>query len=86
MKYEDYEEDYGPVNIYKLDVYIIDHDECGADEIKTVIENQRYPNRCTSPHVDTIKEFQIPSWNESHPLNKRGSEELMRSIFAPTSV
>ena len=49
---------------YKIELFIIDHDECGQDEIKSVIENARYPNRCISPHVAAISACEIGEWDD----------------------
>lgn len=54
---------------YKVEILIVDHDRCGADGIKDVIENSRYPNRCISPYVMEIKEAEIGEWHDGHPLN-----------------
>lgn len=54
---------------YKVELLIVDHDRLGADKIKSVIENQRYPNHCISPNVMDIKEEDIGEWEDSHPLN-----------------
>lgn len=54
---------------YKFELLIVDHDRLGADQIKSVIENQRYPNYCISPYVMEIKERDIGEWEDSHPLN-----------------
>ena len=54
---------------YMAQVLIIDHDEVGADGIKTVIENARYPNRCIMPRVVRTDEAEIGEWYDQHPLN-----------------
>jgi len=56
------------VKVYKVELLIVDHDQCGADEIQTVIENQRYPNRCISPSVMDIEEREV-EWSDNCPLN-----------------
>jgi len=50
-------------------VLIIDLDELGEEEIKSVIENVHYPNRCISPDVFNIETADIGEWNDDHPLN-----------------
>lgn len=54
---------------HKIEILIIDLDEIGADEIKSVLENTRYPNRCISPEVKSIKTVDIGEWDDDHPLN-----------------
>lgn len=48
---------------------IIDMDDIGAEEIKVVIENVHYPNRCISPDVVNIETADIGEWDDDHPLN-----------------
>lgn len=56
---------------YKIELLINDHDEVGAEEIKTILEEQKYPNWCIAPLVADIKEADIGEWNDEHPFNKR---------------
>ncbi len=55
---------------YKVTLLIIDIDEIGAEEIKDVIENVHYPNRCISPDVAQIESAEIGEWYDDHPLNR----------------
>jgi hypothetical protein len=48
---------------------IIDLDELGAEEIKSVIENAHYPNHCISPDVVSIETVDVGEWSDEHPLN-----------------
>lgn len=57
------------MKVYKVELMIIDFDEVGQDEIKMVIENQKYPNRCISPDVMRIDERDIGKWDDENPLN-----------------
>lgn len=50
-------------------VLIVDHDELGADEIISVIEHTRYPNRCIMPMVKDVHTADIGDWHDDHPLN-----------------
>jgi hypothetical protein len=52
---------------------IIDMDDIGADEIKVVIENAHYPNRCISPDVVNIETADIGEWDDDHPLNSNAT-------------
>ena len=56
-------------NVYKIELFVIDHDIIGVDEIKEILENTRYPNRCISPHVTNIEGKDIGEWDDSNPLN-----------------
>ncbi len=55
---------------YKITLLVIDHDGCGPDDIKEVIESAHYPNHCISPKVKDIEERDIGTWTDDHPLNK----------------
>lgn len=57
------------MNVYRVEILIVDHDHCGPTEIKSVIENSRYPNRCIMPHVMNIEEREIGDWEDNNPLN-----------------
>lgn len=58
------------MKVYKLEVMIIDFDELGGEEIKDVMENQKYPNYCISPDVMSMQSVDIGEWSDEHPLNK----------------
>lgn len=60
---------------YIVTITIIDLDEIGAEEIKDVIENTRYPNRCISPYVFKIESADIGEWSYEHPLNDEKTAE-----------
>jgi len=53
---------------YKLEILIIDFDGVG-DEIKDVIEQQKYPNHCIAPDVKKMEVVDIGEWHDDHPLN-----------------
>lgn len=54
---------------HKVTLTILDLDEIGAEEIKIVIENTHYPNRCISPEVVSIETVDVGEWSDDHPLN-----------------
>lgn len=62
------------MKVFKLEIMVIDHDNIGYDEIKSVIENARYPNRCISPEIKS-GEFASIEWSDDHPLNNRNTCE-----------
>ena len=67
---------------YKVELLIIDFDDCGADEIEGIIENANYPNDFISPNILSIKEAEIGEWYDDHPLNKaEGFEESIKKYF-----
>ena len=68
--------------VYKITLLVVDHDDCGPDDVKEVIENQRYPNHCIHPDVMAIETREI-EWDDRHPLNitattKAAFEELFK--------
>lgn len=71
------------MEVHKVVISIIDFDEIGAEEVKAVIENTRYPNRCISPSVESIETRDIGEWSDEHPLNnsKTAPAEMAR-LFA----
>jgi len=56
------------VNVFKIELLIIDFDECGEEETRYMIENARYPNRCITPEVKKFECREI-EWIDEHPLN-----------------
>ena len=63
------------MQVIKLEVMVLDMDKLGADGIKSVIENQRYPNHCISPSVRKIEVREIGDWSDDHQMNHRDKEE-----------
>lgn len=54
--------------IYRVTLLIVDHDGIGEGNLKDILENARYPNRCISPDVMKIETREV-DWNDEHPLN-----------------
>jgi len=66
---------------------IIDFDDIGADEIKVVIENVHYPNRCISPDVVNIETADIGEWHDDHILNyKRTANAEWKRLFPSLNI
>lgn len=59
------------MKVHVVTLTIIDLDDIGADEIKVVIENVNYPNRCISPDVVNIETADVGEWSDDHPLNDK---------------
>ena len=71
------------MKIHKLEVIVIDFDDIGAEEIKDVLENARYPNRCISPDVRKVETREFGEWDDGHPLNNRNTADAeIERIFA----
>lgn len=56
------------MKVYKIEILVIDFDDIGEDEVKAVIENTSYPNRCINPKVKNIESKSV-NWDDDHPLN-----------------
>lgn len=70
------------MKVHKVVLTIIDIDDIGAEEIKVVIENARYPNRCIAPDVFSIETVDIGEFDDDHPLNNsKTARAEWRSIF-----
>ncbi len=54
--------------VHKIILLIVDHDDLGIDSIKTVIENNHYPNHCITPNVMDAETKEV-EWTDAHPLN-----------------
>lgn len=59
---------------YRVTLHITDHDELGAEEIGSVLENSRYPNHCMYPRVIGTEEADIGKWCDDHPLNRSSTD------------
>lgn len=70
---------------YKVEILIIDHDEIGSMDIKSVIENTDYPNWCISPEVKHVECADIGEWDDNHPLNQHDTcdAEYARMFHTP---
>ena len=64
--------------VHKITLLIVDHDDLGAQEVVTVLENTRYPNRCVMPRIASIETREV-DWDDGHPLNQNAS---WRKAFA----
>jgi hypothetical protein len=69
------------MKVFKIELMVIDFDEVGQDGVRNVIENTKYPNRCIAPDVVSIEQREI-EWDDSHPLNRAGSHDEFRRMFA----
>jgi len=71
---------------YIVTLTIVDHDEIGAAEVSTVLENARYPNRCIYPNIYGVESFDVGEWDDDHPLNKSATDAVawLRENGKPT--
>lgn len=56
--------------IYKMVLMFVDHDALGPDEVRTLLEEARYPNHIIGPKVCELEEVEV-EWSDDHPLNNR---------------
>lgn len=56
--------------IVKVELMIVNFDDLSEEEIKSVLENARYPNHCIGPNVMATEVKEV-DWNDDHPLNNR---------------
>ena len=70
------------MNVYKIELLVIDFDQLGELEVKSTIENQRFPNDCISPSVMSI-EARVVEWSDAHPLNLQSKQKVAyRELFS----
>lgn len=74
------------MKLYKIEIMVLDLDQIGEQEIKDVLENTKYPNRCISPEVKKIEVRDIGEWHDEHPMNMtdKADAEYQR-LFAPNA-
>lgn len=56
--------------VHRIVLYVVDHDQVGATDVREVLEHTHYPNRCIAPRVVSV-ETQPVEWDDDHPLNMR---------------
>ena len=67
--------------VYKVTLLIVDQDELGADSIKNVIENVRYPNHCMYPEVMETRSRDIGEWDDDQPINGPDRAAEFKRLF-----
>lgn len=58
------------MKVHKVELLILNFDDVSEQEIKMILEETRYPNRCISPDVKSIKTVEV-EWSDDHPLNQK---------------
>lgn len=58
------------VNVCKVTLLIVDTDDLGEREIRSVIENVSYPNHCVNPRVMKVEAVEV-DYHDQHPINMR---------------
>jgi hypothetical protein len=62
------------MQVHKLVVLVVDHDDLGGVDVRDVIEETRYPNRCIYPKVMSVETRDV-EWSDDHPLNKTATQD-----------
>lgn len=68
---------------YKVTLFIIDLDRVGGEDIRIILEDQKYPNHCIHPDVKEIVEADIGEWSDEHPLNHRATSGVEYNRLFP---
>lgn len=73
---------------HKVELLIIDFDEVGEEDITTMLEQTKYPNRCISPKVKSFETVDVGEWDDDHPLNlhKSADAEYRRLFGLPPVI
>ena len=70
------------MKVHKIELVVIDFDEVGAEDIKIILENARYPNHCINPEVMSITTRDCGEWSDDHPLNHSATKDsALASLF-----
>lgn len=64
------------MKFYVVTLVVRDSDELGPEDIKSTLENQKYPNRCIHPYVSQITGYDVGEWHDDHPLNRAGVNKI----------
>jgi hypothetical protein len=69
------------MNVYKVTLMIVNHDNLEEDKIASVLENARYPNMCISPDVVEIESKDIGEWDDDSPFNGPDRDKYFKVLF-----
>jgi hypothetical protein len=61
------------VQVHRVTLLIIDHDELGAAAVKNVLETAHYPNHCIAPDVLALETREV-EWSDDHLLNQKRTQ------------
>lgn len=69
------------MKVHKVTLLVIDHNDVGADDVATTLENTNYPADCISPRVVSVETAEV-AWQDDDPLNHRQSHrEAFAALF-----
>jgi hypothetical protein len=70
------------MQVYKVELLIIDFDDIGADGVRDELESANYGNDCITPQVMHIETREVDDWHNDHPLNDYDTAgEAYRRLF-----
>lgn len=70
------------MKVHRVTLLVVDTDDLGADEVKVVLENTKYPNHCIGPSVMQVDTVEV-EWTDEHPLNRRDAKRAeFERLFA----
>jgi len=70
------------MQVIRLELMVLDFDGLGVEEVKTVLENTKYPNHCIAPSVMAAEAREIGEWDDNHPLNFKDQQAAeFRRLF-----
>jgi hypothetical protein len=61
------------VQVHRVTLLIVDHDEVGAAAVAQHLQYTRYPNHCIAPTVLAIETREV-EWSDNHPLNQKRTQ------------
>ena len=73
------------MEIHKVTLYVIDHNEMGEEDVKDTLECTRYSNHCMNPEVALIETREIGEWHDDIVYNLTDkSMQAMDDLFKKT--
>ena len=61
--------------VHRIVICVVDHDDVGANGVREVLENARYPNHCIRPTVVSVDTRDV-EWSDDHLLNQSGRTKI----------
>lgn len=68
------------MKVHRVVLRVDDDDDLGPDGVRSVLENQRYPNHCIRPQVVAINSADV-DWTDDHPLNRERWQYAFDEMF-----
>lgn len=60
------------MKLKRVTFYFIDRDNVSNEEIPSLLQDYRFPNRCISPKQITVEETDLGEWSDEHRCNYPG--------------